>query len=133
MDNALKNILALGSTQFGRTVRYKNKGKQFQVTGIFDEPYQGVNIAEVEFASAAPIFTLPTASLPCKPVIGDILFFDDETYTVRNFRSDGTGMTVLQLEIATNLEIATVNNLLLQDGSNMLLETGGFILLEVNN
>jgi hypothetical protein len=59
--------------------------------------------------------------------------FDKETYTIRNFRSDGTGMTTLQLEVATNYEIATFNNLLLEDGFNMLLENNGYVLLEVSN
>jgi hypothetical protein len=133
LDAKLKNIMSLAPTEFGNTAIYKSRGSRKEIRGIFDEPYQGVNIAEVEFASATPIFTLPTKSLACKPSIGDVLLLKGDTYTVRNFRSDGTGMTVLQLELATNLEIATENNLLLETGNNLLLETGKFILLEVGN
>jgi hypothetical protein len=133
MDNAIKNLTRLGGTQFGIKAIYKNKNNRASVIGIFDSPHQGVNVAEVEFSSSTPIFTLPTKTLPCKPTIGDLMLFDDDTYTVRNFRADGTGMTTLQLEFATGYELATVNNLLLQDGYNMLLEDNGYVLLEVSN
>jgi hypothetical protein len=133
VDNAVKNMTRLGTTQFGAKAIYKSRRARVSLLGIFDSPHQGVNVAEVEFSSNTPVFTLPTKTLPCKPTIGDLLLFDKETYTIRNFRSDGTGMTTLQLEVATNYEIATFNNLLLEDGFNMLLENNGYVLLEVSN
>jgi len=120
-------------SDWGRKAVYRNKGKQFTISGIFDSNYQLVDVAEVGFSSSTPIFTIPTAALPCKPVVGDLLFIDCDQYTVRNFKADGTGVTVLVLEFATKLEIAEENNLLLQDGTNMLQESGGFILLETGN
>ena len=120
-------------SDWGRKAVYKNKGKRFTINGIFDSNYQLVDVAEVGFSSSTPIFTIPTAALPCKPVVGDLLFIDCDQYTVRNFKADGTGVTVLVLEFATKLEIAEQNNLLLQDGTNMLQESGGFILLETGN
>lgn len=120
-------------SDWGRKAVYKNKGKRFTINGIFDSNYQLVDVSEVGFSSSTPIFTIPTAALPCKPVVGDLLFIDCEQYTVRNFKADGTGVTVLVLEFATRLEIAEANNLLLQDGTNMLQESGSFILLETGN
>lgn len=120
-------------SDWGRKAVYKNKGKRFTINGIFDSNYQLVDVAEVGFSSSTPIFTIPTAALPCKPVVGDLLFIDCDQYTVRNFKADGTGVTVLVLEFATRLEIAEQNNLLLQDGTNMLQESGSFILLETGN
>lgn len=120
-------------SDWGRKAIYKNKGKRFAINGIFDSNYQLVDIGEVGFSSSTPIFTIPTAALPCKPAVGDLLFIDCDQYTVRNFKADGTGVTVLILEFATKLEIAEDNNLLLQDGSNMLQENSGFILLETGN
>ena len=120
-------------SDWGRKAVYKNKGKRFTINGIFDSNYQLVDVAEVGFSSSTPIFTIPTAALPCKPVVGDLLFINCDQYTVRNFKADGTGVTVLVLEFATRLEIAEENNLLLQDGTNMLQESGSFILLETGN
>jgi hypothetical protein len=120
-------------SDWGRKAVYKNKGKRFTINGIFDSNYQLVDVAEVGFSSSTPIFTIPTAALPCKPVVGDLLFIDCDQYTIRNFKADGTGVTVLVLEFATRLEIAEENNLLLQDGTNMLQESGSFILLETGN
>lgn len=120
-------------SDWGQKAVYRNKGKRFTISGIFDSNYQLVDVAEVGFSSSTPIFTIPTAALPCKPVVGDLLFIDCDQYTVRNFKADGTGVTVLVLEFATKLEIAEENNLLLQDGTNMLQESGGFILLETGN
>ena len=132
-ESQFDRLSMVASTDWGTVATYQNRKSRFPIVGIFDDNYQGVNVAEVEFASSTPIFTIPTATLPCKPIVGDYVTIDCRNYTVRNFRADGTGMTVLHLEYMTELEIATVNNLLLQDGSNMLLESGGFILLEVSN
>jgi hypothetical protein len=132
-ESSFDRASMLSPSDWGRKAVYKNKGKRFTINGIFDSNYQLVDVAEVGFSSSTPIFTIPTAALPCKPVVGDLLFIDCDQYTVRNFKADGTGVTVLVLEFATRLEIAEENNLLLQDGTNMLQESGSFILLETGN
>lgn len=133
MDKWLKSIVDLGDTQFGSEAIYKNRKSRYKITGIFDEPYQGVNVAEVEFASASPIFTIPTAALPCRPEYGDKLLINCEEYKVRNFRADGTGVTVLHLEFLTDYEEAQVNNILLEDGGNLLTESGVYLIQETGN
>jgi hypothetical protein len=132
-ESSFDRVSMFSPSDWGRKAVYKNKGKRFTINGIFDSNYQLVDVAEVGFSSSTPIFTIPTAALPCKPVVGDLLFIDCDQYTVRNFKADGTGVTVLVLEFATKLEIAEENNLLLQDGTNMLQESGSFILLETGN
>ena len=49
--------------------------------------------------SRLPTFTVSTASMPCKVGHGDALFLDGRGYTVRGFQPDGTGMTVLRIEV----------------------------------
>ena len=114
------------AADWGVAAIYKNKGARFSIVGIFDNAYQIVDVAEAGFSSSVPIFTIPTAALPCKPALGDLLFIDCDKYIVRNFKADGTGVTA-------GLEAPEENNLLLQDGTNMLQENGGFILLETGN
>jgi hypothetical protein len=133
MDKWLKSIVDLGDTQFGLEAIYKNRKSRYKITGIFDEPYQGVDVAEVEFASATPMFTIPTAALPCRPEYGDLLLIDCEEYKVRNFKADGTGVTVLQLEFLTKYEEAVVNNILLENGANLLTEAGAYLIQETGN
>ena len=53
------------------TVIYKNQGTRYTMRGIFDSDYQGVNVADPEFASDQPQITLPTSALPfshCKAI-----------------------------------------------------------------
>jgi hypothetical protein len=132
-ESAFDRRAMVSVSDWGTKAIYKASGTRYTITGIFDKPYRGVNVTDAEFASNTPIFTIPTASLPCKPAVGDYLLLDKQSYKVRNFRADGTGITVLHLEYLTELEIATVNNLLTEAGGNMLLEDGGFILLELRN
>lgn len=119
----------VAASDWGVSAIYKNKGARFSIVGIFDNTYQVVDVAEVGFSSSTPIFTIATAALPCKPVVGDLLFINCDKYTVRNFKADGTGVTVLTLEVATNLQEPD-NTLLLETGDNILLENSGFIILE---
>lgn len=90
------------ATDWGVSATYKNKGARFPISGIFDNAYVDVDIAEADFASSTPILTMPTDSLPCEPVIGDTVIIDCDTYTVRNFRADGTGVTILHLQVSTD-------------------------------
>ncbi len=79
------------------------------------------------------MFTIPTAALPCRPEYGDLLLIDCEEYKVRNFKADGTGVTVLQLEFLTKYEEAVVNNILLENGANLLTEAGAYLIQETGN
>jgi hypothetical protein len=47
---------------------------------------------------------LPTKALPIEPVEGDKVIIECQAYTVRNFKSDGTGITTLVLEESTELD-----------------------------
>jgi hypothetical protein len=122
-------MLTLGD--WGVRAKYQNKGKRFDIIGIFDNDYTAVNVAEnSEFASSTPLFYIESNSLPCAPVIGDKLIIHDEIYIVRNFRPDGTGITVLQLEVTLNLDPLVTGNLELETGYNILLENNMYLLQE---
>jgi hypothetical protein len=121
----------LGVGDWGVRAKYQSKGKRFDIIGIFDNDYIGVNVAEQsEFASSAPMFYIETNSLPCAPAIGDKLILHDDIYTIRNFRPDGTGITILQLEVTLNLDPLVAGNLELENGYNILLEDNMFLLQE---
>ena len=83
---------------------YKRKRTSYNLKGIFDDAYQGVQVAESEFASSQPVIMLPTKALPIQPVEGDKVIIECQAYTVRNFKSDGTGVTTLVLEESTELD-----------------------------
>lgn len=85
------------------TFVYKNRETRYVMRGIFDNDYVDVDIDEADYASSQPRIMLPTASLPCEPVAGDKILYDSEVYIVRNFEHDGTGVTVLILEVTTDL------------------------------
>lgn len=83
---------------------YRRRKTRFDIFGIFDSPYQGVNIAEPEFASERITLVLPTESLPPEAAEGDKVIRGEDMYTVREIQPDGTGITTLVLEAATNLD-----------------------------
>lgn len=65
------------------------------VRGIFNRPY---NEPFAGVASSAPTFTL--ASSDCEGVCtSSRLILDDTTWRVRSVQTDGTGITVLELEL----------------------------------
>lgn len=130
VESKLDRLSMLSLGDWGVRAVYRNKGKRFDIIGIFDNDYAGVNVAEVEFASSAPMFYIESSTLPCKPIIGDRLYIADDVYTVRNFRPDGTGMTVLQLEVTLDLDPLVTGNLELEDGYNILLENNMYLLQE---
>lgn len=133
-ESDFDRLSMLAVSDWGTKAIYRNKGKRFNVVGIYDNDYRMVDVAEVGFSSSTPIFTIPTAALPCKPVIGDALFIDCDEYIVRNFKADGTGITVLTLEFLTGYERPEFNNIiLLQDGGNLLTEAGEYIIQETGN
>jgi len=65
------------------------------VTGIFDNGYFEP-FGEVE--GRQPTFTLPTSSAP-SAAHGQALVIGAATYKVRGVEPDGTGVTVLRLEL----------------------------------
>jgi hypothetical protein len=89
------------------TATYKIGKTRFNVRGIFDSPYQGINIAEPEFASERVTFVLPSNGLPANAEPGDKFIYDCDTYTVREIQPDGTGVTTLVLEASTDLDAPT--------------------------
>lgn len=98
VESISDRISMCAATDWGVGAIYKSANKRYSVQGIFDSDYQGVNIADVEFASTEPVFHFPTSSLPCRAAIGDLLYIAEDIYTVRNIENDGTGMTRLRLE-----------------------------------
>lgn len=86
------------------TFTYKSRGTRYVMRGIFDNDYLDVDIDEADYASSQPRIMLPTSVLPCEPAAGDKVYYDGEVYIVRNFEDDGTGVTVLVLEVTTDLD-----------------------------
>lgn len=69
------------------------------VVGIFDKAYQLGDVGGQGFASTQPVLTLPTTSLPADPV-GLALVVNGKSYTVAAHEPDGTGISLLMLELA---------------------------------
>ena len=67
------------------------------VTGIFDNGYTLGAVGPTGMASAAPMFRLPTASVPASPH-GKSLVTGGITYRVVGHEPDGTGVSILLLE-----------------------------------
>lgn len=67
------------------------------VTGVFDLAYQLGDVGGLGMASTAPVFTLPTASVPANPV-GLAMVVSAVSYTVAAHEPDGTGVSLLILE-----------------------------------
>lgn len=84
-------------------VIYKIKNTRHAVRGILDSPYQGVAVAEPEFASERITLVLPSNSLPTEASPGDKVIYECDSYTVQEIQPDGTGVTALILEASTDL------------------------------
>lgn len=110
--------------------RYRNRGRVFDLVGIFDNAYLAVTPAEADFSSSLPVFTVVTDSLPCKVTLGDTLFVNGAQYVVRDFQHDGTGITVLRLELSLDLDFAEGGNIETEAGDNLITEGGMFLLQE---
>ena len=67
------------------------------VAGVFDLAYQLGDLGGAGMASTAPVFTLPTASVPANPV-GLTMVVNLITYSVAAHEPDGTGISLLMLE-----------------------------------
>lgn len=83
---------------------YKRKRTSYFLKGIFDSNYIDVTVVDPEMASETPMMMLPTKALPIKPEFGDKVIIECEIYAVRNIKSDGTGVTMLILEVSTDLD-----------------------------
>lgn len=69
------------------------------VAGIFDRAYELASAGNPGLASSVPTFSLPTASVPASPV-GKSLTVNSTNYTVVEHHPDGTGWSMLMLELA---------------------------------
>lgn len=67
------------------------------VTGIFDNGYAQSSAGGMGIASAMPMLTLPTASVPANPV-GVTAVVSSVSYTVVEHQPDGSGVSALYLE-----------------------------------
>lgn len=68
------------------------------VRGIFDGAYVSAG-AGLGMACSVPAFTLPTASVPAE-VVGSTLAIDAVSYFVAEHQPDGTGVSILLLELS---------------------------------
>ena len=110
--------------------RYRNRGRVFPIVGIFDNAFVAVDVAEAPFSSSQPMFHIATASLPCRVQNGDTLYVNDAQYVVRDFQHDGTGITVLRLEVSLDYDLDLASNLETEAAENLVTEAGFFILQE---
>lgn len=87
-------------TEFGIRAELGGEG----VDGIFDRPYR----EPFGMASAGPTWTMPTARVPTGTAAGTEFSFDADTaatlgaathWRVRSVEPDGTGVSVLTLEL----------------------------------
>jgi len=85
-------------------VIYKINNTRHAVRGILDSPYQGVAVAEPEFASERITLVLASNSLPTEASSGDKVIHECDSYTVQEIQPDGTGVTTLILEASTDLD-----------------------------
>ena len=69
------------------------------VRGIFDNAYRQGEVGFNGMASTQPVFTLATSDVPTGSV-GASLVVNATTYTIAHHEPDGTGMSVLFLELA---------------------------------
>ncbi|MGA0894247.1 MAG: hypothetical protein ACO3S5_06445, partial [Ilumatobacteraceae bacterium] len=68
--------------------------------------------------------------MPCKVGHGDALFIDGRGYTVRGFQPDGTGMTVLRIEVDLDLDFDEPSNIETEAGDNLVTESNMYLLQE---
>ena len=68
------------------------------VQGIFDKAYDAAS-AGVGLATGLPVYTLATSAVPANPV-GKVLVVASTRYKVAEHHPDGTGISLLLLELA---------------------------------
>ena len=69
-----------------------------RVSVIFDAASSLGNVGPSGMSSVAPVVTLPTASVPANPV-GQAVAVAGKSYTITQHEPDGTGLSVLTLEL----------------------------------
>lgn len=85
--------------EFGTTAAVTlHGGSTFDLVGIFEAPFEGVDIAGVELSQSAPTFLCRTSDLGgIAAKMDDELEIDGVTYTVNEMQRDGTGIVTLVL------------------------------------
>lgn len=101
VETAADRAVMLSVNDFGTLAVYRRLGVNYSVTGIFDNVYVPVEVAEVEFNSSEPEFTMRTADVPSGGTAGDKLTVNSVQYTVVNVEPDGTGITRIRLRNPT--------------------------------
>jgi len=98
VETDIERAIFFEADDFGITATLTIDGQESQVTGIFDDDYEDVDVGgAVPFAASAPTFHARTADMVGVEE-GDTLAIDDDVYTVRVVMNDGTGLTMLRLE-----------------------------------
>ena len=102
VESAADRAMFLSAADFGVSATYRsasNLSRVSTILGIFDAAHLSVDVGSgVPVSSTNPIFTCRTSDLTDGGSEGDRLTIDGKDYLVRDVQSDGTGMTVLELE-----------------------------------
>ena len=69
------------------------------VAAVFDAAYALGTVGSYGMATTQPTLTLPSASVPAHPV-GKAVVANGKSYTVAAHEPDGTGISLLLLELA---------------------------------
>lgn len=104
IESAADRLTFLSADDFGVVATYEAlsaPGVTTSVTGIFDAAHLAVDVSSgVPISTANPIFTCRTADLTAGGAQGDSFTIGGVEYLARDIQSDGTGMTVVELEKA---------------------------------
>lgn len=102
IESAADRLMFLSAADFGTSATYRpasNLSRRSTILGIFDAAHLTVDVGSgVPVSSTNPIFTCRTIDLTGGGSENDRLTIDGRDYLVRDVQSDGTGMTVLELE-----------------------------------
>jgi hypothetical protein len=86
---------------FGVAFTYTpNVGAPIESIGIFDAAYFAAPGGEVDVESSQPQLHYETAKITAKPVYGEKITVNGNDYVIVGVHPDGTGTTILRLEIA---------------------------------
>lgn len=130
VETEADRLSMLSLSDWGSRARYRRAGRVYDIIGIYDAPFVAVGVADADVESSLPTFTVSTASMPCKVGHGDALFIDGRGYTVRGFQPDGTGMTVLRIEVDLDLDFDEPGNIETEAGDNLVTESNMYLLQE---
>lgn len=104
VESAADRLAFLNSDDFGVTATYipAHQGTSASINGIFDNEYIEVSLeGDASVASRQPVFICRTADIEATSgggEEGDWLRIGSVDYKTREFKPDGTGMTVIVLE-----------------------------------